>query len=612
MRDTGSRVAWLMGVTTVALLVLAVQLYRLTVSETAVWRMQAEGNMLRKLPSYGPRGVITDQKGRSLAVSEPAFAAVLINQDAQKVGKFLPALSVLLADGNAQKAKEIETSVLERLAEKKAAGLQYEPLTVQRKLSQAAVTALLERSQEFPGIQLVQESSRVYPQGSLAGALLGYVGIIGQAELKDPAFSEYHVDEIIGKDGLEAQYEHELRGKPGTSAILVDPLGRRVGGFQEAAPVPGNNLKLSLDLDLQRVAEQALVKQMEWMKQQNDPHSKPVRGALVAQDVRTGAILAMASVPTYDPNAMVRGLTAAEWQNLQSKPGALVNWAIKGFAPGSTYKMATGMAGMEAGVLGPYQQIDCPHTYWRPPYPKNWYPVDQGPADVGRALAISCNPFFWEVGYNLGIDRLAEFNARFGFGQTTGIDLPDEEPGVNPTQATYGKRWNGGEVLNVSIGQGDVLVTPLQLANFTAAIATGGTRYKPYLVDEVRSPAGQVLSKHIPEQLPKVQGTPDHWLRLQQGMRQTVTSGEGTAYLPMLGFPIATAAKTGSAETSTGYAHALSVVYAPYDNPQIAVSVIIEGGGTGSWTTPVIRRVLAQYFGIKDKFPPESPTYKDQ
>ncbi|MGE5676202.1 MAG: penicillin-binding transpeptidase domain-containing protein, partial [Mycobacterium leprae] len=336
----------------------------------------------------------------------------------------------------------------------------------------------------------------------------------------------------------------------------------------------------------------------------------PVRGALVVQNVNTGAILAMVSIPTYDPNWLIGGITEDRWQQLQRQPGAMVNWAIKGFAPGSTYKMATALAGLEAGVLGPYEQIPCPATYWKYGNPKNWN-GDQGVTDVARALAISCNPFFFEVGDRLGLDRLAASNEHLGFGRQTGIDRPGESPGANPSQATYGDDFLPGYTINAAIGQGDVLATPLQLVGYVATIANSGVRYKPYLVQEVRDADGNVLMHRDPVIVEKVPASAQSWQRIQDGMRLTVTSWEGTAHLPLTGFPMPVAAKTGSAETSTGYPHALSVVYAPYENPEIAIAAIIEGGSTGSWVTPVLRRVMDQYFGIHDVIPAEVPTYKD-
>jgi penicillin-binding protein 2 len=324
----------------------------------------------------------------------------------------------------------------------------------------------------------------------------------------------------------------------------------------------------------------------------------------------------MASVPTYNPNQLINP-SASEWEALQKQPGfSLYNWAITGLSPGSTFKMATGFAGLEAGTIGPGTIFPCPAVYPRYGHPSNWKPYDDGPMNVGRALTTSCNPFFWEVAYQTGIDKLNYYYDLLGFGHRTGVDLPGEDPGVNPSKASYGDQWYDGEILNVAIGQGHVLVTPLQLANYVGAIATGGTRYQPYLVDEVRTPDGKVVMKHQPTPLPPIPAKPETWKALQQGMRQAVVTDEGTPHLPMLGFPIPTAGKTGSAQTgsaSGGYyqSDATSVIYAPYDNPQVAVAVIIKGGSKGSWATPVARRVLAKYFGIDDKIPPEVGTYRN-
>ncbi|MGE5672373.1 MAG: penicillin-binding transpeptidase domain-containing protein, partial [Mycobacterium leprae] len=448
MRDIPSRVTWMMAFLILGLLAMAGRLYRLSVAETALWQGQAQENMVRELPNYGPRGFIYDARGRPLAVSEPAYAVMLTDQDPAHVEKALPALAEVLSGGDPAKARSIADGIRQQVARNKAAGLQFEPLLVETNLSPAEVTALTERRPELPGVVIKLQSTRRYPQGSVAGAVMGYVGAIGE-ELKEPAFAGYNADEVVGKDGIELAYEPDLRAKPGSDSVIVDPLGKRVGGATETPPIPGNNIYLTLDLDLQRVAETALTRQMEWIRQLNDPHAKPVRGALVVQNVKTGAILAMVSIPTYDPNWLIGGITEDRWQQLQKQPGAMVNWAIKGFAPGSTYKMATALAGLEAGVLGPNEQIRCPATYWKYGNPKNWN-GDQGVTDVARALAISCNPFFFEVGDRLGMDRLAASNEHLGFGRQTGFDLPGESPGANPSQATYGDDFLPGYTINAA------------------------------------------------------------------------------------------------------------------------------------------------------------------
>jgi penicillin-binding protein 2 len=600
-----------MLVVVAATVLLTGQLYRLTITQSAMWRAQADEQRRRELPSSAPRGAIYDAKGRALATSEPAFAAVLTNQDPKQVTGFMPQLALLLSNGDQAKAEELAAQVIRRVDENRTA--LYRPIPIARNLPQRVVAAFLERKQEFPGVVLVTESSRNYTYGALAGSLMGYVGAITEDELEDKdRYKGYQPDEIVGKTGLEYFYENVLRGTPGHSNVEVDTYGRRVGDAEETPPVPGHSLYLALDMDLQKVAEEALVKQMAWIKTKNDPHAKPIRGALVVQNVRTGAILAMASVPTYDPNTMVRGLTTAEWEQLQNTPGfSFFNYAIYPFSPGSTFKMATGFAGLEGGAVGPFEQIHCTAQYWRYGNPKNWKSWDDGWQDVGRALATSCNPYFWEVSYRLEIEKMHQYFDLLGFGRRTGIDLPSESPGLNPTKESYGDRWQPGEVLNVAIGQGDMQVTPLQLANYTAAIAMNGVRYQPYLVEQVKAADGTVVMRRNTQPMETIPAKDETWQRLRQGMWQAANTPEGTAYTPMKGFPVKVGAKTGSAETGKAWYDATTVAFAPYDNPEIAVSVIIEGGSTGSWATPVVRRVMAQYFGINDVMPKDAPTYQE-
>lgn len=604
MRDLQHRVLILLGVITVALLLLGFQLYRLTVAESAAWVSRAMNQTQRELPSHGPRGAIYDRSGRLLATSEPVFAAMLIEQDPEHVERILPQLSLLLADGDPARAERIRAEVREKVQEHVSGGRQYEDLIIKSHLSQSVVATFIERRSEFPGVTLVTQSARRYPNGTIASQVLGYVGAISAQELERPTFAGYFPDAWVGKDGLELSYEQQLQGKPGTRRKLVDPTGRPIGITQETPAEPGSNLVLTLDLELQRVAEQALIERMAWVNAHRDEESNPIRGALVALEIKTGAVLAMASIPTFDPNLFVKygGMTTEEYNTYINIPEApLVNWAISGYAPGSTYKMGVGLAGVQLGELGLQETIHCSTTYERDPTRGNWYPYDQGFLALDMALAQSCNPYFYETGYRVGIDRLAAFLDQFGFGRRTGIDLPNEDRGVNPTKASYGDRWQPGHVFSVAIGQGDVKVTPLQLAVYTATIANSGVRYQPYLVSEIRSPSGDLIERHEPVQAAVVEAAPEYWKQVQLGMRKGVTHPLGTAHLPFLGFPIPVAAKTGSAETGLGYANALTVAYAPYDDPQIAVAVIVEGGAHGSWVSPAARAVFAQYFGIQEK-----------
>jgi penicillin-binding protein 2 len=606
-----NRSLWLTGIAGAVLLLLSSQLYRLTVAQSASWRGQAEGQMWREIKSHGPRGEIVDRNEMPLAVSEISYSAVLLEHDLKQADRYLPELALVLTGHDAAAAEKLVADTRQKMKERKEQWRQYEPLTIKRKLDLKVVSEFADRKSEFPGVILVTEGVRKYPQGALGGAVIGYVGAISAEELKSDYFKEYGADELVGKDGLERAYEHELRGREGKIGVAVDPWGRPMSGYEITPALPGNKLQVTLDVKLQKVLEDALVRQIEWIKAQNDKEARPTRGAAVVQDVNTGAILAMASYPTFDPNWFATGLSQEQADQLFGNPlGPLNNWAMAAFEPGSTYKMGVGLAALENGVLGPYQKIPCSPTYFRDPTRKNWAPYDQGPADVARALALSCNPYFYEAGYLLGIDRLHDFVDQFGFGKPTGIDLPNEEPGKNPTKASYGDRWQEGQALSVGIGQGDVRVTPLQLVNYTATIAKSGVRYKPHLIQRILSPSGEVLKEYQPEKLPPVQASPAHWARIQEGMRQAVTAPDGTGHLAFLGFPVPVAAKTGSAETGKQWANALTVAYAPYDNPQIAVSVIVEGGAHGSWVAPVARAAFAQYFGVKDQIPPGVPTYR--
>lgn len=602
------RSLWLSLLTGAVLLLLSWQLYRLTVIQSASWRVQAEVRMLKEMKTRGPRGSIYDSQGLPLAISEPSYSAVLLEKDRKIVEAFLPALTNVLTAHDPIAAAELAEDILARM---ESQGLfAYEPLTIKRKLDLQVVSEFADRKGEFPGVVLMIDGSRRYPQGALAAALLGYVGRIDADDVASGEYKDYSGNELIGRDGLEKFYEREMRGLEGKVAVVADPFGRPVSGYDFTQPLSGNNLHLTMDTKLQRFTEQYLAKQMEWIGAQNDKEAHPIHGAVVVQNVKTGAIVAMASYPTYDPNWFVTGDDRQVEKVLNDPMSPLFNWAMMRFPPGSTYKMGVGLAALEAGVLGPYQQIHCDSTYFRDRTRKNWTFYDQGMADVARSLAISCDPYFYEAGYLLGIDRLAAFMAQFGFGKETGIDLPDEAHGTNPTKESYGDGWYEGNVYSVGIGQGDVLATPLQLANYTATIAMRGTRMQPYLVQRITSATGEVVKETVPIELPPVLAKPEYWDRIQAGMRLTVTAADGTAMRAFDGFQIKVAAKTGSSETSQFYSNASTVAYAPYDDPEIAVAVYIEGGSHGSWAAPIARAVMAEYFGIEDKVPPGVPTFR--
>lgn len=606
VRSEQSRVLILLGAVILAIALVGSQLYRLTVVESAAWVSRASSQNFKELPSHGPRGAIFDSEGRPMATSEPIYVAMLLDQDPEHVERIMPELSLLLASGDPSKAEQIRSRVHDQVMNHVETGRQFEDLVIETGLSESVVAQFVERQGEFSGVTIVTQSARRYPQGKVASSVLGYVQPISEEQLESDPFEGYYPDAVVGKDGLELFYEKVLQGKPGTRVKAIDPVGRPVGTVEETEPEPGVDMRLTMDLDLQRVAEEALLKQMDWIRAQNDKEAEPLRASLVAIEVKTGAVLAMAQVPSYDPNffvkAMTEGVTQEEYDENFLIPGSpLINWSITGFAPGSTYKMGVGLAGVTGGAIGPYETVHCSTTYERDPTRANWYPVDQGYLDLDMALAQSCNPYFYETGYRLGIDSLAQFLSHFGFGQSTGIDLPFEDEGSNPTEASYGDRWQPGNIFSVAIGQGDVRVSPLQLAVYTATIANRGVRYKPYLVSEIRSATGELLHKQEPEVVDVVEATDEAWAQVHLGMRQGAVHPLGTASWVFGDFPIPVAAKTGSAETGKAYSDAITVAYAPYDDPQIAVAVFVEGGAHGSWVSPPARAVFAHYFGIEDK-----------
>lgn len=589
---------------------LAGQLGNLQFAQGAYWRQQADINRQRIVPVAAPRGIIYDRKGNVLATNKPSYTVTMMYLGDRMMKKTIPLLAQILAANDV--APDVQRKEQEIWSKfyyaKEKIGL-YMPIKVETNVSPEVYTVIEERKTELPGVNVIVEPTRDYPDKSLAAHALGYVGDITEKQLKmDRYKTAYRPGDVVGQSGLENQYEEKLAGREGKKLVEVDSSGRWYRDLETRETVPGNNLVLTLDKDLQQASEEALKDQIEYIKSLKDPAANPTSAAVVVEDVRTGEILAMASYPSFDPNVFSGGIKLQDWKALISDPALpLMNWALQTFEPGSTYKMVTGTAGLEEGKIGPYETITCTGKYWLPPYPKCWQPEGHGSSNVTRALEVSCDIFFYETARRVGADTLAKYSRMFGFGQETGIDLPGEAAGLVPTVETYKKvfnRWDPGVVYSLGIGQGMNQMTPIQLANYAATIANGGTRYRPHLLKEVKTPDGSTVSTAAPEALDQLKVSRETLALIREGMLRVTQMGTSTS--SFLSFPIKVGGKTGSAEAGfnpDGTAkpdNALFVGFAPYDNPEIAVSVVIVGGAHGSWAAPVGRAVFAKYFGIKE------------
>jgi penicillin-binding protein 2 len=565
-------------------LALGVRLFDLQVLGVDEYTLQSERNRIRREWVSAPRGLIVDRAGAVVADSRPSFTVVAIPRSLLEREHSLRLLSELL-EIPAEDVRERLRSVPSHL-----------PRVVRRDVGFQQVSRIAEREEELPGVSLEVTTGRSYPQGPLAAQLLGHVGEINQAELADLGGEGYRVGHFLGRTGIERVYESELRGIDGEKYLEVDAVGKVVGEFSGREPVPprtGNTLRLHLDAGLQAVAESLLAGR---------------RGAVCVLDAQTGGVRVLASAPTFDPNLFATGISKRDWDRLNQDPDRpLLNRNVQThYAPGSTFKPVSFSVVLEKGMLGYRTKCEkpCLGGYQ---FGNRWFgcweELGHGRVDLQDALVKSCDVYFYQMAEKMTPDDLAGPSLAAGFGQRTGIDLPQELPGNVPTTAwmdqRYGPRgWTQGNLLNLVIGQGEYLVTPLQLARFSAALGNGGRILRPRIVDEIEGPDG---ATRFPPRVESVWTlSPTTWKRLHESMREVVYSPEGTARsVRVKGLDIA--GKTGTAENSHGEPHSWFCGYVPSENPEIAFSVILEGGGHGSEAAvPLMKQLLIAYRGPEE------------
>jgi penicillin-binding protein 2 len=446
---------------------------------------------------------------------------------------------------------------------------------------------------DLPGLDVVVEPMRRYPFGTLAGHLLGYAGEITDSELEELEDEGYRPGDLIGRDGVERQYEAVLRGEDGHEYVVVNALGRRVSGIavaQPTDPLPGGDLVLTLDIRLQKALEEAM--------------ADVPRGAAVALDPRDGSILALVSRPAIDPNEFSQGLSDERWGELsRGGDNPLLNRAVQGvYPPGSTFKVATVVAGLRSRVVSRSTRLTpCSGGYvFGGRLFRCWEHEGHGSLDLVGALVHSCDVYFYQVGLRLGLPRLEGTARALGLGERTGVDLPHEARGLVPGSAWYDRRWGAGRwrkglLLNLAIGQGELLATPLQLALLAAEAANGGHPIRPHLV---RPGPGEALMRPVQT---GVDLPGDGWDVVRQALQEAVAEGTGGA-ARVAGVPVA--GKTGTAQNPHGRDHALFLCYAPADHPEVALAVVVENGGHGgSAAAPRAGRALRAYFA-PDSLPP--------
>ena len=588
------RVIYLMIVILSIILLLFFRIWYLQVIRGGYYAGLSENNRIRLVSLHPPRGMIYDRQGRLLANNVPSLNLYLMLEDVENREAVIEKLSqyVQLSPDEIQK----------RLASPRYS-VPYLPLRLKEGLSMKEVALIEAHRLELPGVEIQAESQRNYLYGNLAAHLLGYVGEVSSNQIEEQNNSALLAGSIIGQYGIERSYESYIRGTAGEKGIEVDALGHEMKQLYVKDPLPGNDIFLTIDLDLQRVAEAALGEEA---------------GAIVALDPHTGEILAMVSHPAFDANRLSRGISNAEWEALSNDPGhPLTNRAIQGqYPPGSVFKIVAASAALETKEITPSFTVTCHGGF---PFGgriyRDWKAGGHGTVDLHLALVQSCDVYFYEVGRRVGVDRLAEFTARYGLGQETGVELLSEKKGLVPStswkQSSKKEPWFPGETLSFAIGQGYLTVTPLQLASLIGTVANGGTRYKPLLIKGVRERQSGRIFDFNPVKTGQVEVSPETLAVIQDALHGVVTEQHGTGSAAKSRW-VEIAGKTGTAQViGTRPAgdsetlqkkfqdHAWFVSYAPFTDPKIAVAVIVEHGGHGGSTAaPLARKVIEEYLHV--------------
>ena len=547
----------------------------------AEYRRLADSNSVRVVPVRAPRGLILDRHLKVLAANQPSLSLGLTPAELDRkpgdAERVLARLAATLGLDLAELTKKFERQRLRPFA----------PARLAPDIDRKILAGLEESRDELPGMLVLQDSKRLYPE-PLAAHVLGYVGEVTEKQLDAQSEQGYRPGDLIGQTGLEKVYDAVLKGEDGGRNIRINARGRELRVLSETPPQPGNNLVLTLDANLQLAAEEAL---------------GPNAGAIVALDPRNGEVLAMASKPDFPLSAFAGRVKSADWNKLMGDERTpMSNRAIQGlYPPGSVFKIITASAALETGAITPQWKAECLGLFWIATWPyRCWKETGHGHIAIEQAITESCDIFFYQVGLRTKVEALHSYALKFGFGAKSGLDLPGERAGLVPDaewkEATQHMPWFPGNTVMMSIGQGYLLVTPLQLAVAISAIANGGGLVKPHLVSRVTSPEGELVKEFKAPPRQEL-GLKDETLRLlQRAMAGAVDDRRGTAWRARVA-GVSVAGKTGTAQNPHGEDHAAFVCFAPVENPQIAIAMIVENGGEGGLTAaPMAKAVMEAFF----------------
>jgi len=583
----------------VAFSLIFARLWHLQIIKGDYFKDLSENNRIRIQEIAAPRGIIYDREGIPLVDSFPSFDVSLFPQDVPDMPALIPALS---------RAVSLNPERLQAKIEAAQGFSPARPLKIKTDITREDLAMVETRRLDLPGVMVDMVIRRNYSYENLAAHLIGYLGEISPEELEQEEFINHKIGHFVGKYGIEQNFETDLMGENGGRQIEVNALGRKMRVLGNLEPNPGNNLFLTLDLELQKAAEGAMAGK---------------KGALVAMDPQNGDILAMASKPDFDPNLFARGISPENWKKITGNPSSpLQNRATQGqYPPASVYKIVTAIAGLEEKIITPETTFHCPGAF---PFGNRdylcWKKEGHGRVNLRRAIIESCDVYFYNLGLRLGVDRIAKYAFGLGLGKATGFPLGHEKPGLVPTSAWKMKRfripWQAGENLSVAIGQGFNLTTPLQVASALSAVANGGRLYRPRVVQSVKAPHGETLKEFPPVEGKILHVSPETLEVIRESLWGVVNSPGGTGGRARIdGFNVA--GKTGTAQVvqrregrgelnlPEHQDHAWFACFAPAYHPRITVVVLIEHGGHGgAAAAPVAKKVLEKYYlRQKDKHP---------
>ena len=588
---------------------LAVGFWVFQIGQHEKFREMAENNRLRRLPLPAPRGVLLDRHGKVLVENQSTFNIALVREQTRNLAEVLRTVAA---------ATGVNLDELQEVVNRRRREPSFRPIVLIENASLAQVAAVYARRLELPGVFYQQVPSRKYPSSAVGAHLFGYVGEVTEPQLQRADYKDIEPGTIVGQAGLELAYNKQLMGVDGNKVVVVNSVGREIRPLEELPPQTGRPMQLTIDADVQKATEDGFA-------------ATGFDGAAVVLDPRNGEVLSFTSRPSFDPNAFTAGIERTALSRLLNDPlKPFQNRALQGtFSPGSTFKMAVGLAGLEEGVIRSDYHVYCGggQTFYGR-YFNCWKKGGHGSVDLRRAIEQSCDVFFYTVGNMLGVDRIHKWATLLGLGVKSGIDLPNEVSGLVPStewkaKNTREKKWYAGETISVSIGQGQVTVTPVSLAVYTATLANGGTRVTPHLVKAIDD--GQGL-KPVPAPAPqsKIEMTTDMLNAVREGMWMVVNGPSGTARRAAIpGKDVS--GKTGTAQvislagrlaarnsTRNLRDHGWFTFFAPRDNPEIAGVVFLEHGIHSANAASVAKHILETYFAKKEGRPlPPPPTRED-